>query len=115
LQPGNAGTVISKIHVGFEELIEKRTFFVVGHYDGFGERWCGLCFYICMGEHRVYQHTPVFYRPCQPAESPLYRLLSDPFESFEHVRDDRIAREYGVYGPVISDVVRDCLKYRDLQ
>ena len=106
--------IISKFHVRFEGIIEKLTFFVVGHCDCSREWWCGLCFYIFMEEHPLCQNTPAVYRPSQPAELLLYRLLSDYFHSFEQVYDVRFVREYGIYRPVISDVVRAYLKCGDL-
>lgn len=45
------------------------------------------------------------YRPRHPQASPLYRLLEDHFPAFSTVYDERFARRYGPWRPVVAEVV----------
>ncbi len=49
------------------------------------------------------------YEPRRPRGSPLYRLLEDHFAEFSTVYDDRFARQYGYWRPVIAEVVEKYL------
>jgi len=54
-----------------------------------------------------------FYRPRQPGDSPLYRLVAEHFEEFERVYPDRFQARYGFWRPVIRAAVLDYLKCGD--
>ena len=44
------------------------------------------------------------YRPRRPQASPLFRLVSDHLHRLQTVYDDRFAREYGPWRPVVAQV-----------
>ena len=44
------------------------------------------------------------YRPRRPQASPLFRLVSDHLQRLRTVYDDRVAREYGPWRPVVAQV-----------
>ena len=71
--------------------------------------------YSLMGDTALCRNPAAVYHPRTPADSPLCRLLSNHFDHFERIYDERFAKEYGFYRPVISDVVRAYLKCRDLK
>ena len=54
-----------------------------------------------------------FYRPRQPWDSPLYRLLEEHYEDFEQVYPDRFQARYGFWRPVIRTAVLDYLRCGD--
>ena len=54
-----------------------------------------------------------FYRPRQPWDSPLYRLIEEHYEEFERVYPDRFQARYGFWRPVIRTAVLDYLKCGD--
>ena len=56
-----------------------------------------------------------FYRPRQPWDSPLYRLLEEHYEEFEGVYPERFQARYGFWRPVIRTAVLDYLKCGDPQ
>ena len=45
------------------------------------------------------------YHPRRPHASPLCRLVSDPLHRRQTVSDERFAREYGPWRPVVAQVV----------
>jgi hypothetical protein len=49
------------------------------------------------------------YRPRRPRASPLYRLIEDHFEEFATVYDERFARRWGYWRPVVARVVEKYL------
>ena len=49
------------------------------------------------------------YRPRRPRASPLYRLLTDHFQTFTTVYDERFAHRWGPWRRVIPDVVEKFL------
>ena len=49
------------------------------------------------------------YRPRRPRSSPLYRLIEDHFEQFATVYDERFARRWGYWRPVVARVVEKYL------
>ncbi len=49
------------------------------------------------------------YRPRTPRASPLYRLIEDYFQEFTTVYDDRFARRWGYWRPVVAQVVEKYL------
>ena len=42
------------------------------------------------------------YKPRRPQASPLFRLVSDHLHRLQTVYDDRFAREYGPWRPVVA-------------
>ena len=44
------------------------------------------------------------YKPRRPQASPLFRLVSDHLHRLQTVYDDRFAREYGPWRPVVAQV-----------
>jgi hypothetical protein len=44
------------------------------------------------------------YKPRSPQASPLFRLVSDHLHRLRTVDDDRFAREYGPWRPVVAQV-----------
>ena len=44
------------------------------------------------------------YKPRRPQASPLFRLVSDHLHGLQTVYEDRFAREYGPWRPVVSQV-----------
>ena len=44
------------------------------------------------------------YQPRRPQASPLFRLVSDQLHRLQTVYDDRFAREYGPWRPVVAQV-----------
>ncbi len=59
------------------------------------------------------QHAPV-YRPRQPRRSPLYRTIERYFPEFERTYDQRYAKRYGPWRPIIGEVARRFLRCGDL-
>ena len=57
--------------------------------------------------------TPVF-RPRQPRQPPLYRTIERYFPEFERIYDERYAKRYGPWRPIIGNVVRKFLRCGDL-
>ena len=74
----------------------------------------GICTIILIGYPAPCQNTSTVYQPRKPTDSPLYLLLLTHFDDFEQVYVERFARDYGFYLPVISDVVRAYLEWKDL-
>jgi hypothetical protein len=54
------------------------------------------------------------YRGRKPRESPLWQLFDHHFDEFEYRYDDLFSREYGLFRPVISHIVRKYLECGDL-
>ena len=48
--------------------------------------------------------TPGVYRPRRPQASPLFRLVQDHLHRLQTVYDERFAREYGPWRPVVGQV-----------
>jgi hypothetical protein len=44
------------------------------------------------------------YKPRRPQASPLFRLVSDHLQRLQMVYDERFAREYGPWRPVVAQV-----------
>ncbi len=44
------------------------------------------------------------YKPRRPQASPLFRLVSDHLDRLQTVYDERFAREYGPWRPVVGQV-----------
>ena len=44
------------------------------------------------------------YQPRRPQASPLFRLVSDHLQRLQTVYDERFAREYGPWRPVVAQV-----------
>ena len=44
------------------------------------------------------------YKPRRPQASPLFRLVSDHLHRLQTVYDERFAREYGPWRPVVAQV-----------
>ncbi|MFN8877428.1 MAG: transposase zinc-binding domain-containing protein [Gemmatimonadota bacterium] len=42
------------------------------------------------------------HKPRRPQASPLFRLGSDPLHRFQTVHDERFAREYGPWRPMVA-------------
>lgn len=59
--------------------------------------------------HVVSCQDTAFYRPRQPWDSPLYRLVEEHYEDFEQVYPDRFQARYGFWRPVIRTAVMDYL------
>jgi hypothetical protein len=49
------------------------------------------------------------YRPRRPQASPLYRLIERHFQEFTTVYDERFARRWGYWRPVVAEVVEKFL------
>ena len=49
------------------------------------------------------------YKPRRPQASPLFRLVSDHLHRLQTVYDDRFAREYGPWRPVVARVAEKFL------
>ena len=49
------------------------------------------------------------YKPRRPQASPLFRLVSDQLHLLQTVYDDRFARKYGPWRPVVAHVAEKCL------
>ena len=62
----------------------------------------------------TYQHTD-FYRPRQPWDTSLYRLVEDNYEEFERVYPDRYQTKYGFWRPAIRKAVNEYLQCGDLR
>ncbi len=54
------------------------------------------------------------YRPRQPRQSPLYRTIERYLPEFERTYDERYAKRYGPWRPIIGEVVRRFLRCGDL-
>ena len=48
------------------------------------------------------------YKPRRPQASPLFRLVSDHLHRLQTVYDDRFAREYGPWRPMVGEVADKC-------
>ncbi len=48
--------------------------------------------------------SPGVYKPRRPQASPLFRLVSDHVHRLQTVYDERFAREYGPWRPVVGEV-----------
>lgn len=59
-------------------------------------------------------HTEMAYHPRQPRQSPLYRLIERYLPEFERTFDDRYARRYGPWRPIIGQYARRFLRCGDL-
>ena len=59
------------------------------------------------------ESVPV-YRPRQPRQSSLYRLIERYYPEFERTYDARYAKRYGPWRPVIGEVARKFLRCGDL-
>ena len=55
------------------------------------------------------------YKPRRPKASPLFRLVSDHLHRLKTVYDDRFAREYGPWRPVVRQVADKFLAYGVLE
>lgn len=55
------------------------------------------------------------YKPRRPRASPLFRLVSDHLHRLQTVYDDRFAREYGPWRPVVAEVADKFLAYGILE
>lgn len=51
------------------------------------------------------------YKPRRPQASPLFRLVSDHLHRLQTVYDERFAREYGPWRPVVAQVAEKFLAY----
>jgi len=49
------------------------------------------------------------YKPRRPQAAPLFRLVSDHLRRLQTVYDDRFAREYGPWRPVVGQVANKFL------
>jgi len=56
---------------------------------------------------------PAVYRPRQPRESALYRLINSHYEDFQRVYAERYQRRYGYWRPAIGEAVRRFLRCGD--
>jgi hypothetical protein len=54
------------------------------------------------------------YRPRNPKESPLFRLVSEHIEEFLHVLPERFAKEHGPLRPVVERVLRGFIECGDV-
>lgn len=59
------------------------------------------------------QVAPV-YRPRQPRQSPLYQVIERYYPEFERTYDERYAKRYGLWRPIIGEVARKFLRCGDL-
>jgi len=55
-----------------------------------------------------------WYRAGQPRQSPLYQLIQRYYPEFERTYDKNYQQRYGLWRPVIGDVVRKFLRCGDL-
>ncbi len=55
------------------------------------------------------------YRPRQPRESPLYRLVERSFDEFNCVYAGRYQKRYGFWRPVVADAAAKFLPCGDLR
>ncbi len=58
--------------------------------------------------------SPSIYRPRQPRNSPLYRLIERYYPEFQRTYDQRYQQRYGIWRPIIDEVVRKFLRCGDL-
>ncbi len=58
---------------------------------------------------------PDEYKPGQPKNTPLFRLLDCHYEEFRNVYDERFSKHYGFWRPVTDEVVEKYLKCGDPQ
>ena len=63
-----------------------------------------------MGAYCVY---PDVYRPRQPKNTSLFRLLDTHYEEFRDVYDEHFSKRYGFWRPVINEVVGKYLQCGD--
>ncbi len=63
-----------------------------------------------MGAFCVY---PDKYRPRQPRNTSLFRLLDSHYEEFRDVYDERFSKRYGYWRPITDEVVEKYLKCGD--
>ena len=54
------------------------------------------------------------YRPRQPRQSPLYRVIERYYPEFERAYDERYAERYGPWRPIVGAVARKFLRCGDL-
>jgi hypothetical protein len=54
------------------------------------------------------------YQPRNPRATSLFALVEDYYEEFERVYDDRYQQQYGLWRPVIGEVMRKYLECGDL-
>jgi hypothetical protein len=54
------------------------------------------------------------YRPRQPRQSPLYRLIERYYPEFERSYGERYQQRYGTWRPIIGEVARKFLRCGDL-
>jgi hypothetical protein len=54
------------------------------------------------------------YRPRQPRQSPLYQVIERYYPEFERAYDERYAKLYGPWRPIIGEVARKFLRCGDL-
>jgi hypothetical protein len=45
------------------------------------------------------------YRPRDPQNSQYYQCVSDHFEAFEQVYEERFSRQYGFFRPYVKEVI----------
>lgn len=69
---------------------------------------------LSMGHPEPLLHAAETYHPRTPQESPLWNLLDKHFDEFTHTYNERFAKDYGFFRPVVSEVVHDYLKCGDL-
>jgi hypothetical protein len=50
--------------------------------------------------------SPV-YRPREPTNSPLWKILHNHYGNFKTDNDDRCERQYGFFRPVANEVVEE--------
>ena len=55
------------------------------------------------------------YHPRNPQESPLWKLLNNHYDSFEQGYDERFEKQYGLFRPIVNEVVHDYLSCGDLR
>jgi hypothetical protein len=55
------------------------------------------------------------YHPRKPQDSPLWKMLTDHYDSFEQGYDERFEKQHGFFRSIISEVVRDYLSCGDLR
>jgi hypothetical protein len=60
-------------------------------------------------EARVTADPAGVYRPRRPRASPLYRLITDHFQEFATVYDERFSPRWGYWRPVVAEVVEKFL------
>ena len=54
------------------------------------------------------------YRPRQPRQSPLYRLVERYYPEFVRTYGERYQQRYGTWRPIIGEVARKFLRCGDL-